>query len=129
MTSERRERSGAPPFCCIREVAVAGRGSWHGSDRRAELPANWEQLRRDATDANPEHLCWRCKLPGGEALDHKNGDPFDHRPDNLDWIHDWRSVKAGRSKVNCHSLKTAEDRSRRGLRPREIHPGTGLPSR
>lgn len=86
------------------------RPAWSGSDRRSTLPANWPQLRADAHVRNPEHICWKCGRPGGEALDHKNGDPLDHRPDNLDWIHDWRSVREGRSAVNCHAQKTADDR-------------------
>ncbi len=39
-----------------------------------------------------------------------NGDPEDHRQENLDWIHDWRSVRAGVSPINCHAIKTAGDR-------------------
>ncbi len=90
---------------------MVGAGSgWASSRRRELLPSNWEQLRADATLRNPAHVCWRCGRPGGEALDHKNGDPEDHRPENLDWIHDWRSVRAGRSEVNCHAKKTAGDR-------------------
>lgn len=89
---------------------MPGRPAWYGSDRRAALPANWPQLRAEADRLNPEHLCHRCGRPGGEALDHKDGDRDNNRQENLDWIHDWRSVKAGRSEVNCHARKTANDR-------------------
>lgn len=85
-----------------------GRPAWATSDRRSTLPANWEQLRTAAGVRNPAHLCWKCGLPGAEALDHKNGDPLDHRLENLDWIHDWRSVKAGRVERNCHAQKTRD---------------------
>lgn len=84
--------------------------AWRNSDRRKLLPSNWPQLRADADARNPQHICWRCGRPGGEALDHKNGDPLDNDPGNLDWIHDYRSVQAGRSEVNCHAQKTAGDR-------------------
>ena len=87
-----------------------GRPAWRNSDRRKLLPPNWPRLRAGADVRNPDRICWRCGQAGGEALDHKNGDPLDNRPENLDWIHDWRSVRAGRSPVNCHSLKTAADR-------------------
>lgn len=87
-----------------------GQPAWQNSNRRAALPANWPQLRAEAHRRNPEHVCWWCHRPGGEAVDHKNGDPEDHRQENLDWIHDWRSVKAGRSPRNCHAAKTAADR-------------------
>lgn len=87
-----------------------GRPAWGNSERRRLLPKNWPALRADADRRNPRHVCWWCGRPGGEALDHKNGDPLDHRPDNLDWIHDWRSVKAGLVERNCHAAKTAGDR-------------------
>lgn len=86
------------------------RPAWEGSQRRKLLPANWPALRAEADLRNPGRVCWRCRLPGGEALDHKNGNPTDHRQENLDWIHDWRSVRDGRSPVNCHAVKTAADR-------------------
>lgn len=86
------------------------RPAWHGSTRRQSLPANWPQLRRAAAVRNPDRVCWRCGRPGGEALDHMNGNPDDHRLENLDWIHDWRSVRDGRSPINCHAIKTAGDR-------------------
>lgn len=87
-----------------------GQQPWQGSTRRQDLPSNWPQLREDAHIRNPRHLCHACGLPGGEALDHKDGDRHNNHPDNLDWIHDWRSVKAGVSAVNCHGKKTAADR-------------------
>jgi hypothetical protein len=42
-------------------------------------------------------------------LDHIDGNRFNNDQGNLDWIHDWRSVKAGVSPVNCHGQKTAAD--------------------
>jgi hypothetical protein len=89
---------------------VTGRPAWRNSDRRKLLPPNWPALRADADRRNPEHICWQCGRPGGEALDHKDGDPLNNAPDNLDWIHDWRSVKAGRVERNCHAQKTRDDR-------------------
>ncbi len=84
-----------------------GRPAWENSERRKLLPANWPQLRAAATLRNPQHLCWKCGIAGGEALDHKDGNPLNNDLDNLDWIHDWRSVKAGLVERNCHSFKTA----------------------
>jgi hypothetical protein len=87
-----------------------GQKPWQGSNRRMTLPKNWPALREEADRRNPRRTCWKCGQPGGEALDHKNGDPDDHRQENLDWIHDWRSVRAGVSPINCHAAKTAGDR-------------------
>lgn len=87
-----------------------GQAPWQGSTRRQDLPANWPQLRAEAGRRNPDHICHRCRRPGGEALDHIDGNRFNNDQDNLDWIHDWRSVKAGVSPVNCHAQKTADDR-------------------
>jgi hypothetical protein len=87
-----------------------GQPAWRNSRRRESLPANWPALRAEADRRNPLRVCHRCALPGGEALDHINGDPDDHRQENLDWIHDWRSVRDGRSAVNCHAGKTAAQR-------------------
>jgi 5-methylcytosine-specific restriction protein A len=95
--------------------------AWEGSDRRAHLPSNWLELREKAHLLNPRHICHACGQPGGEALDHKNGDRDDHRQENLDWIHDWRSVRAGVSPVNCHQRKTRRDRPSL-WRPKEQHP-------
>lgn len=95
--------------------------AWEGSDRRKTLPRNWPSLRKEATRLNPEHICHLCGKPGAEALDHVNGDPLDHRQANLDWIHDWRSVRAGASPVNCHQRKTRNDRPSLWA-PKEQHP-------
>jgi hypothetical protein len=98
------------------------RPAWAGSDRRSALPKNWPQLRAEAGRRNPTHVCHWCGRPGGEALDHLNGNRDDHRQENLDWIHDWRSVRDLVSPINCHSAKTAGDRPRLN-RPKEPHPG------
>lgn len=97
------------------------RQAWRGSNRRDTLPPNWQALRVEATRRNPDRLCWKCGRPGGEALDHKDGDPLNNNQGNLDWIHDWRSVKAGRVERNCHAQKTADDRPKL-YRPKEKHP-------
>jgi hypothetical protein len=101
-----------------------GRPSWYGSDRRQALPPNWPTLRAEADRRNPLRICHACGRPGGEALDHVNGDRDDNRQENLDWIHDWRSVKEGRSPVNCHAAKTARDRP--SIHRAEEHPAQAL---
>lgn len=103
---------------------MTGRVPWEGSNRRARLPANWDELRVEGLKRNPQQICWWCELPGGEEFDHKlRGD--DHSLDNLDWIHGWRSVKAGVSTRNCHGEKSG--REGQAARPREkllpdVHP-------
>lgn len=103
---------------------TAGRTPWDGSTRRSRLPANWAQLRADASRRNPMHICHWCGLPGGDELDHKRpGD--DHSLDNLDWIHGRRAVARGVSARNCHGEKSAGEGAAarpREKRPPEIHP-------
>lgn len=100
-----------------------GQKPWQNSDRRKALPSNWPALREDAHTRNPEHVCWRCGVPGGEALDHKDGNRDNNSPSNLDWIHDWRSVKAGIVERNCHAQKTRDQQ----LSPHRVerHPAFG----
>ncbi len=96
------------------------RPAWENSNRRARLPANWPQLRENAHNANPEHICHWCGDPGGSDLDHKQrGDhqcqqPGAHHPRcqcNLDWIHGRGDFEAGRSRKNCHGQKTGAEGS------------------
>lgn len=100
------------------------RPAWEGSNRRERLPANWPQLREQAHQRNPEHICHWCGLPGASDLDHKKvGD--DHRIENLDWIHNRADYDAGRSRKNCHGEKTGREgaAARTPLnRPEDIHP-------
>ena len=97
---------------------------WQGSTRSSRLPANWAELRAEAARRNPRKVCHWCGLPGGDELDHKvPGD--DHRQENLDWIHGWRTVKNGTSKRNCHGEKSAAEGAAARpseKRPTEIHP-------
>ncbi len=94
------------------------RPAWEGSNRRSRLPANWDELRANAHNANPEHVCHWCGLPGGSDLDHKQrGDHQCQRPGehhrrcqcNLDWIHSRADYEAGRSRRNCHGQKTGAE--------------------
>lgn len=105
-------------------VAERNRPAWRGSTRRDRLPANWGQLRADAKVRNPRQVCHWCGLPGGTSLDHKQrGD--DHRPENLDWIHDRQDVEAGRSARNCHGEKTGAEGAAARVRlhrPPDDHP-------
>lgn len=99
--------------------------AWQGSDRREELPPNWDELRAEATRRNPEHICHWCKKPGGEVLDHKNPGS-DHSQENLDWIHGWRSKRDGVSPRNCDGQKTSAEGHAARIplrRPPKKHPG------
>lgn len=110
------------------------RPAWEWSNRRERLPANWPQLREQAHQLNPEHICHWCGHPGGSDLDHKSrGDdicqaPARHAAEcqcNLDWIHSRADYLAGRSRKKCHGEKTGREGSaaRTPLnRPEEIHP-------
>lgn len=99
-------------------------GQWEGSTRRGRLPPNWDELRAEGHRLNPRHVCHWCGLPGGDEFDHKQaGD--DHSQANLDWIHGWRSVRAGVSARNCHGEKSSAEGAAarpRLNRPPERHP-------
>jgi hypothetical protein len=112
-------------------------GGWTGSNRNAELPANWRPVVRPAVLRRDGHACtWlegyedggfaaylagdysqadRCGERGAD-VDHV-GDPHDHRPDNArtlcKWHHNRRSSKQGNAAQVRISTK----------RPREPHPG------
>ncbi|MDM4723291.1 hypothetical protein QTQ03_28690 [Micromonospora sp. WMMA1363] len=93
--------------------------------RGGRLPDDWDERREEALRLNPQQICHACGLPGGTDLDHKNGDWRDDRQQNLDWIHSWRDVRAGRSKRNCHMAKTGAEGAAarpRLYRPEEVHP-------
>lgn len=95
--------------------------TWATSDRRSDLPEDWKQRREEADRRNPRRVCHWCGQPGGEELDHKDGNRHNHAQDNLDWIHGWRSRKSGLVPVNCHAQKTARDVPPVN-RPKDIHP-------
>lgn len=106
-------------------MSSTGRVPWAGSTRSQRLPPDWDTVCKPEADRrNPEHICHWCKLPGGDELDHLiPGD--DHRPENLDWIHGWRTVRAGVSKRNCHGEKSGREGA--AARPSEkrapaVHP-------
>lgn len=82
---------------------------WKGSNRRKELPANWEQLRAEArrrAGGRCEHVSKsgvRCSQPGTDA-DHRSN-RWDHS--DLQWL--------------CrehHNRKTAQESSRARSRQR-----------
>ncbi|WP_047892562.1 hypothetical protein [Micromonospora sp. RV43] len=94
-------------------------GGWAHSTRRDRLPANWRtEIRPEAHERNPEHICHLCGKPGGDFLDHKiPGD--DHSLDNLDWAHDAVPPHCHRYKSSAEGV-AAQPRERRA---REKHPG------
>jgi 5-methylcytosine-specific restriction enzyme A len=112
------------PLCdieAVRGMARRARPPWAGSDRRARLPANWDELRAEGERRNPQHICHWCGLPGGDEFDHvRRGD--DHRQENLDWIHGPRAVARDVVSRNCHAEKTAAEKTPL-RRPAEPHPG------
>lgn len=115
-------------------AAERSRPAWEGSTRRERLPANWAEIRVQAHELNPEHLCHGCGRPGGSDLDHiQRGDhlcqqPGAHTPGclcNLGWIHNRADYLAGRSRKNCHGEKTGREAAaarQRLARPDDVHP-------
>lgn len=105
-------------------MTITRRTPWRGSTRSSRLPKDWPARRAEADRRNPRRVCHWCGLPGGDELDHIiPGD--DHRPENLDWIHGWRTVESGVSVRNCHGEKSsAEGAAARPSvnRPPETHP-------
>ncbi len=86
---------------------------WVNSDRRDELPPDWQQLRRQALERD-EYRCQWLPLCGELGTDVDHIIPgLDHSLDNLQTL------------CNRHHLiKTARERvTYRQNRPREAHPG------
>lgn len=98
--------------------------AWDTSNRRAELPANWQQLRAQAKQRAHgicEHITdgARCTRQGREL--HHTGDKHDHSLDMLEWIctechkrETWQQARAA---------QTAKYVTARRREP-EGHPGT-----
>lgn len=68
---------------------------WAGSNRRSELPRNWNKLRRRALRRDP--LCRACGMAPATEVDHI-ADRFDHRLSNLQGLC-----------ARCHREKTLRE--------------------
>ncbi|MFD5838209.1 HNH endonuclease [Streptomyces collinus] len=96
-------------------------GRWAGSNRRAELPADWQSRIRPFVLARDEHRCRNRigrQVCGRRAnqVDHI-GDRDDHRPENLQALCE-----------DCHNRKSSRQGNdarwaARMQRPAERHPG------
>ncbi|GHJ59146.1 hypothetical protein NOK12_16640 [Nocardioides sp. OK12] len=93
-------------------------GRWTSSNRRAELPRDWEQRRqavkrRASGKCEAEQHVSNCDGIGRECDHH--ADPHDHTLDNLRWL-----------STPCHAAKTqreAQAAKPKRTRPPEQHPG------
>ncbi|WP_411140259.1 HNH endonuclease [Streptomyces sp. x-80] len=100
--------------------------AWSSSNRRAELPTDWDSSVRPRILARDSQQCvatmrdgGRCPATAGLEVDHI-GDRHDHRDANLQTLCSWH-----------HKHKTARESAaarRRSARPRrtrptEAHPG------
>lgn len=98
---------------------------WASSSRRADLPANWEAIRRQVL-ARDGGRCvksmrdgTRCPTREGLEVDHI-GDPQDHDEANLQTLCRWHH----RQKTQAESGAARRRRPReRRARPAESHPG------
>ena len=75
-----------------------GKTPWAGSDRRSELPGDWENRRRYILQRDP--VCKVCDNALSTEVDHID-DPHDHRYENLQGICQ-----------PCHKLKTQREAAR-----------------
>lgn len=94
-------------------------GRWSSSNRRSQLPSDWEQ-RREQVKARARGLCEavahvaQCDGIGRECDHH--ADPNDHAIENLRWL-----------SSPCHAAKTqreAQAAKPQRNRPAEQHPGS-----
>ena len=96
-------------------------GRWASSERRTQLPPNWEQLRRERKrvaegQCEADVHARECDGRGSEC--HHAGDPLDHRLEVLRWVH-----------AECHRLETLQQAAAAKvsrLRPVETPPGLAL---
>ena len=97
-------------------------GQWASSTRRADLPANWEALRREVI-ARAGGRCeqvkadgTRCRLPGRDV--HHAGDRMDHRTEVLRFL-----CEHHHKVITQQQAQAARWPVRESKRPRERHPG------
>jgi len=98
--------------------------AWGTSNRRSQLPRNWQQLRTAAkTRAGGicEHVTdgARCTTPGREL--HHTGDNTDHRLEALEWI--CTDCHKRETQKQARASQTARYRDARRRTP-ETHPGS-----
>lgn len=97
--------------------------AWNTSQRRTQLPPNWEDLRRQAK-TRAHGICehhtngQRCTNPGTEL--HHTGDNTDHRLETLEWI--CRDCHKAETQQQARAAQTAKYTTAR-KRPPETHPG------
>jgi 5-methylcytosine-specific restriction protein A len=97
---------------------------WSGSDRKARLPADWEQRRatiRDRAGGRCQATMrdgTRCIEPGTDCDNIVHGD--DHSPTNLQWLCRWHHNR----KIALEALEARRfTRVPSARKPRETHPG------
>jgi hypothetical protein len=93
-------------------------GGWQGSDRKARLPSNWQQIRARVLARDP--TCKICGVRPSTHCDHIQAKTDDHAEDRLQGVC-----------ATCHGLKSSREGNdaqrvtqqpgRR--RPPEQHPG------
>ena len=93
-------------------------GRWTSSNRRAELPSDWEQRRQARRRIAGDRCEAERHAPGcngiGRECDH-HGDRLDHSIENLRWL-----------STPCHAAKTqreAQAAKPKRKRAPEPHPG------
>ncbi|MGW0015510.1 HNH endonuclease [Streptomyces tendae] len=96
-------------------------GGWAGSNRRAELPADWYTYRRPTVLQRDEYRC-RNRINGHVCGRHANqvdhiGDKHDHRIEMLQAL--CADCHAHKSSRQGNAARWAE----RTTRPKERHPG------
>jgi hypothetical protein len=96
-------------------------GGWVGSNRRAELPPEWEPVIRPRILKRDEYRCrWidngqRCTQPATD-VDHK-GDKHDHSDRNLRALCAWHHGKRTSEQGNAARVRVSNRRAA------ERHPG------
>ena len=96
-------------------------GQWQGSNRRAELPANWDSEIRPRIFARDGGQC--TETDGGVRCTHRAtdvdhiGDKTDHSDENLRALCDWHHKRRSSQQGNRARKRIPEKR-----RP-EPHPG------
>ena len=101
-------------------------GKWAGSNRRAELPPDWEKIRRRIFERDN----WRCTAmtPFGRCLqvatdcDHV-GSKHDHSDENLTSL----CADHHKAKTALQGPTARRERREAKKRPPEIHPGLRRP--
>lgn len=104
--------------------------AWVDSNRKQELPSNWQALRKKILDRDNHECTWierdengilrKCGKPANQ-VDHKRRGN-NHHPDNLRSLCEHHHARKSASEGNLASREKRAEIRKRFRKPTEVHP-------